>query len=495
MSFWFIDHIFHRLSSGETWILGILIFWAVYNLIEYTGSNKQKLNLPPKAAYSLPLFGHTLYVVFNSSWFLDWCTKTYGEVFDLDLIGTTVTVAAGRCAEDVLKADPSDLSIVEGAITDILHLDYVIDRKMYDIGFEGNPSIARKTISNAKIAEYTERITCSIHRGIEDLLIDTDAIVLKDPNHFLRELVAYVGVSFVIGHEVETNAEVIASFRKFTDDLMDNIPIFLIMPRFFHRLISSFLQAPSHHCQVMRHHVLPVIRFRRQQMAEAAARGVPHGLEPNFMQGQIEYTKPDGTQYNDEEIIQGVLFMAFASVHTTSLHMGFALYWLLARPDLRQELEKEIEEVLGAGPITDKGLKKMVLLNNFVHESLRHGVDKLANGKKALKDYTFTNGYQIPKGRTVEVASRQLNMGSNVNPSTPKAMDLQFTSKRQPTTPSRNFVTFGMGKHVCPGRFVAVLEIKLFIITLLQYYDVSTLDKKIPQPKEEMTRVSHHFHN
>ncbi|KAI9271880.1 cytochrome P450 [Phascolomyces articulosus] len=292
-----------------------------------------------------------------------------------------------------------------------------------------------------------------------------------------------MSVASLVGLEVETNATVIKSFADFTTDVTSNIGIFMMTPKFLHRFIIPYLQQVEWHRQVMRDHVLPVVRKRKEKMRQAEEKGVPHGLDPNFLQGLIEYKKPNGDHYTDEEVAQSILLVAFASVHTTSVNLSFCLYWLLARPDLREKLEKEMQEALGDGPITNEGLKQMVFLEQFIREVLRQGVDKLANAKAVLADvYTFANGYQVPKGRRVQSSNRQLNIGSNSARSTVDEMDPSLSGTKLATNPSREFVTFGLGRHLCPGRFFAVHEIKMTLITILRRYDISTESGKKPVP-------------
>ncbi|KAF7728267.1 hypothetical protein EC973_006441 [Apophysomyces ossiformis] len=397
-------------------------------------------------------------------------------------MGHITTVAAGRSAEEVFKAESSVLSLEKGVLIDVLHLHYVVDPLTFEIGMTVNPVVAKLAIPSPKIPQYTDRIIVGLNRGLERLLGDEESITLKHPSLFFQKWVAYMSVPSLIGEEVATNTDVISSFANFTGDVTNNIPAFMIIPKIFHRFLLPFMQSKNHHRQVMRDHVVPVIRRRRAKMAEAAAQGKPHGLELNFLQGLIEYVKPDGSQYSDEDIANAILLVAFASVHTTSMNMSFALYWLLARPDLLVELKKEMNDVLGDGPVTSEGLEKMKFLDCFLRESLRRGVDKLAGSKKVLQDFTFSNGYQVPKGRTVQTASLQLNLGLDISKEALDQMDPSLSKDRRTTTPARDFVTFGMGKHLCPGRFFAVHEIKLSLITLLRRYDISTLSGQSPKP-------------
>ena len=107
--------------------------------------------------------------------------------------------------------------------------------------------------------------------------------------------------------------------------------------------------------------------------------------------------KKDGSYYSNSELSEAVLLVAFASVHTTSMQLGFCLYWLIARPDIRDQLLHEIQSI-EENPITTESLDKLTLLDNFVREVLRR-IRQAHRFKKALKGFTFANGYQVPKGK------------------------------------------------------------------------------------------------
>ncbi|CDH58333.1 cytochrome p450 [Lichtheimia corymbifera JMRC:FSU:9682] len=479
-----LHQFYQRSSRNELLVIGGATFLTLYNLISYVNSKRQKLHLPPRVAYGLPLVGHLPYILYDGSRFLDWCVDKYGEVFDLSFPSGVVTVTSGRSAEEALKADSKDLSLEKGVLEDTLFMHYVFDPMTFEVAFNVNPGVAKDVVAASMMPTYTAGILRGLDRAIEERLGGKDRVVIDKPSQFLQRFVGYMSVPTLLGDELETNREVIQSFAEFTGDVTNNVAVFLTVPNFLHRFILPYLQRVHHHRQVMRDHVMPVVRARRQKMREAEARGEPHNLPKNFLQGLTEYKKPDGSQYEDDEVARTVLMIAFAAVHTTSMNLSFCLHWLMARPDLKAALEKEIQQVIGDGPITDEGLKQMTFLDQFVRESLRQSVDKLANSKKVLPEqgYTFQNGYQVPQYRVVQSMNRQLNLGLNVNREDIKDMDPNASGTKSSTTPSRDFVTFGLGRHLCPGRFFAVHEIKLSLITLLRKYEINTLSGKPPKP-------------
>jgi cytochrome P450 len=309
---------------------------------------------------------------------------------------------------------------------------------------------------------YIPGIQFGLQNAVDELLVKNGPTNINKPSPFFQNFVAYMSVPSLIGDEFATNPDIIKSFAEFTGDIIKNMGFFLVLHKFMHKLVLPYVQSAKKHTKVMEDNVVPVIEQRREKMRLAMEAGEDHGLEANFLQGLIEFSDVDengnAVQYNAVEMSHAILLVAFASVHTTSMNLSFSIYWLLARPDLMEKLIEEIDRVVpGNSPVTHAKLAEMKFLNNFIREVLRQGADRLANGKKALRDFTFANGYQVPKGETVESAIRALNFGDNVTRDTVEAMDPNMSRDKVSTTPARDFASFGMGKHLCPGKLYNVI--------------------------------------
>lgn len=105
-------------TPKELVVLGGATILTVYNLIQFYRERKQLrgFNAPPHVAYSLPIFGHSLYLLYDNIRFTDWCIKTYGDIYDLDVFGKTMTVTSGVVAQQVFKVEEDQLSGIEGAL-------------------------------------------------------------------------------------------------------------------------------------------------------------------------------------------------------------------------------------------------------------------------------------------------------------------------------------------------------------------------------------------
>ncbi|KAG2235319.1 hypothetical protein INT48_007950 [Thamnidium elegans] len=480
-----LTDIYQSSSQKQLCLWGITMFFALHSTISYIKQKRQKLNLPPIVPFGLPLIGHSLYLALMPHRYLDWCNKNYGELYDLNIRGKRVTIANGKMGEEVLKADTSELSLDDGLLK---------DSKTLGLGTSGLGKIAKFVIPNPKIPGYIPGIQTGLNNGTRALLTEK-VNVIQNPSEFFQDYISYVSVPNLLGQEFSLNKDVLHSFASFTGDIIKNIPIFLLVPRSLHPLVLPYVKSSSKHKQVMEMYIPPVVLERREVMKRAAEAGLEHhGLEDNILQGLIEFVQTDDhgnkLHYSEKELAQLVLLIAFASLHSTSLNLSFCIYWLLARPDLEEKLIKEIEMVFpGDQVITEDGLNRMSFLNNFLREVLRQGASNLSMNKKAMQDYTFSNGYQIPKGSQVETCMRQLNFGTNETRSKIEDMNPEMSQNLNATAPAKDFASFGMGKHLCPGRFFATLEIKMTLIYLLKKFDITTVSGKRPKPCKRLLGI------
>ncbi|KAI9473413.1 MAG: cytochrome P450 [Benjaminiella poitrasii] len=491
-----LEDFYKRTSRNELIFVGAATFLTVYNLAKYIKAKRQKLNLPPAVPFGLPFLGHVLYLTFMPNKFVDWCNKNYGEIYSLNILGRHTIVTNGKCAEEFMKADINVLSMDQGSVRDILRLHYVIDEQSLIDSREIIPVAAKVSIPQKKMPYYIPGIEKGLETAIYKCFSKNGPTVVKDPSDFVQNLVAHMGVPTLIGKEVGDNEEVIRSFAKFTDDIVSNIKYWATVPEFLHPYIRPFIQPGSKHKEVMKKYISQVITERRAKMRAANEAGRDHELDENMLQVLIEQTcgvdeKTGELIYlSDQRIYDSVLSIAFASVHTTTLNLTYSIYWLIARPDLKEKLEEEIKEYLhGDTDFSWEALQQMKFLNNFIREVLRQGVALIAHGKQAMEDYTFYNGYQVPKGSTIDCTMRQMNFGSSANRSTIETMDPEASLNKLSSSPSKDFVTFGMGKHVCPGRFFAILEISMTLVYLLKHFDFNTLNGKRPQPLKNLAGI------
>ena len=104
-----------------------------------------------------------------------------------------------------------------------------------------------------------------------------------------------------------------------------------------------------------------------------------------------------------------------------------------------------------------------------------------------LKGITLSNGQYIPPGVIIEVPAYAVYNDSTIYPDSEKFDGLRHYKLRrsgsttdharnQFVTTNEQNLTFGYGRHACPGRFFAANEIKMIVAKLIMDYDIKMPD-------------------
>jgi cytochrome P450 len=212
----------------------------------------------------------------------------------------------------------------------------------------------------------------------------------------------------------------------------------------------------------------------------------PNAKPPNdLMQVFCDTTDAQGNRDCPEMICKKLLMTALGAVSTTIHHCTHFVYEIAARPELRQQILKEQQQMIAQhGPaFTKETMRDMVYLDACLHESLRLNVSAIGTFRKALCNVEFSNGMCIPDGRICFVNTHEVNCQETVYENTAS----EFMPERWMDNPSirsystsSTFSTFGYGKHACPGRVFATSQLKVMMAWLIRNYDFTTLSGRRP---------------
>ena len=266
--------------------------------------------------------------------------------------------------------------------------------------------------------------------------------------------------------------------------------------------------------------LFPVVRAR-----EEAEANDPNWEKPDDMLSWFMSRRDDYGIHSTRHLAKLQLGLIFAAVHTTSLsatNMCVSilavclaprrpltllprLYDLAARREYIEPLREEIRTVMAANDnaMSTRALQQMVKLDSFMKESTRfHPPGATSFNRKVLRGFTLSNGQYIPAGAIVEVASQAVYQDAHLFPDSATFDGFRFAKLRESgaaTDHARNqFVTtneanlmFGYGRHACPGRFFAAVEIKMIVERMVLDFDFKNEgDEGVRYANVEMGRNS-----
>ncbi|OWY45282.1 cytochrome P450 [Alternaria alternata] len=164
------------------------------------------------------------------------------------------------------------------------------------------------------------------------------------------------------------------------------------------------------------------------------------------------------------------LLFVVVAVHTTTEAVSMLMADLIENKEAIPQLREEISSTLSTHGWKKTSLASMKLLDSAMKESQRMNPvsDPLAN-------ITLSDGTIIPKGYKLAVEHRLQDptLYPNVDKfELDRFLKLSHTDNKWTfVTGSPEHLSFGYGKHVCPGRFFASNEIKIIVIHMLLKYD------------------------
>ncbi|GKT46576.1 cytochrome P450 monooxygenase ATR2 [Colletotrichum spaethianum] len=314
-------------------------------------------------------------------------------------------------------------------------------------------------------------------------------------NAKLLRIIAMVSGRVFIGSELCRDERYLDASINYTVDLMTAVHVIAMVPSFLRPIVASWLPTTKklyERIAAAEAVFRPIVTARK----EAAKKG--DYQEPDDMLQWILNAQTKFGELSDRHLAMAQLGISFAAIHTTTMTTTNAMYWLAAKPDLIPMLRDDVQQALlgSGGEFTSAALQNMKKLDSFLKEVMR--VSPLSASsfqRKVLKSLTLPNGQTIPEGMFIDIPSGGVNNDPDIFPA-PEVFDaLRFYKLREAkehaasgtkavevvmqaqfVSVGTTHLTFGYGKHACPGRFFAVNEIKMIMANIVCDYDVKLPD-------------------
>jgi len=185
----------------------------------------------------------------------------------------------------------------------------------------------------------------------------------------------------------------------------------------------------------------------------------------------IQAKDEEGNSLSLEELKDQVLLLLFAGHET--LNSAIASFCLLTaqHPAVLQRLREEQQTLNANSPLTLEGIKQMTYLEQVLKEVMRI-IPPVGGGfREVIESFEF-NGYQIPKGWTVQYQIAQTHKDEAIYPECDRFDPERFSPEREADKQANfGYIPFGGGLRECLGKEFARLEMRLFAAKLLQNYE------------------------
>ncbi|MEY4763561.1 MAG: hypothetical protein RI907_234 [Pseudomonadota bacterium] len=215
----------------------------------------------------------------------------------------------------------------------------------------------------------------------------------------------------------------------------------------------------------------------RQRLKDPARRLAPQ----NLLEAMLVAADEPGSGMSDADVVGNVFIMLLAGEDTTATSISWMLYLLSRQPQALARLQEEVDRALphDLADWTPADMDKLDYLEACIHESMRLRPVGPLNVVEPIED-TVIEGYRVPKLTSVLLLMRTDGMRAEHFPQPdafrPERWLPDAGRDLAPESPKRMLMPFGAGPRICPGRYLAILEIKLAVAMLLRQFKLVSVD-------------------
>ncbi|KAJ4481987.1 cytochrome P450 [Lentinula aciculospora] len=412
-----------------------------------------------------------------------------GQAFKVPLPDRWEIIVSGKkMMEDIKKASDLELSLI-GAVAEIMQSEYTLGQPATIDAY--HIEVVRTSLTRnlgAKFADLQDEIKAAFADEIHAKETEWMQVPML---YTMMKIVSRSSSRYFVGLPLCRDPDYIKLNIDFTVDAFKGSQILQCYPAILKPLVRQFLTDVPACFKRATKHLEPIIMERLQKEKEYGSSTWPD--KPNdlisWLLDEAQGERRKNIVYN---IVSRVLVINFAAIHTTSMSLTNTLFHLAVNLHLAQPLREEVESTVAELGWTKAAMGKMWKLDSFLKETQRlTGSSVLSMSRLALKDFTFSNGTVIPAGTIVNVVAHGLHH-DNAHYEDPETLNaFRFFDmrgedeniKHQMVGIDPSFALFGGGRHMCPGRFFAVNELKALVAHVLVTYDIKfENDGKYPEP-------------
>ncbi|KAB5557999.1 cytochrome P450 [Coniochaeta sp. 2T2.1] len=298
----------------------------------------------------------------------------------------------------------------------------------------------------------------------------------------VTDIVARVVSRVLLGRSLCRNPDWLRISKTYTIDAFKAAVQLRRIPDLLRPFVFWFMPA----CKVLRtsvreaHNLIDPEVKRRKQAVDDSIRS---GKKPPKVADAIGWMHEISVSRGYEvDYVAAQLMLSLAGTHTTASALALALFDAVDNPGVIDALRKEIIEVVGQyGWNRDKAVMyNLKLMDSFLKETQRiQPINSTNMNRFVERNIKLSDGTVLPKNARIMVVGEYRDPNIYQEPDKFDAARFLQLRKEQPASEntwqyvsgSPNHLLFGLGQHICPGRFFAANVIKISLCHMLLKYD------------------------
>ena len=231
-----------------------------------------------------------------------------------------------------------------------------------------------------------------------------------------------------------------------------------------------------------------IAQARARLQAEPALRQHPR----NLLEAMLVAAEQEGSGIDDAQVAGNVLTMLLAGEDTTANTLAWMIHLLWQHPKALARATEEVRRVThSAADLTLESMGQLDFIEACAHETMRLKPVAPIIGLQAARD-TLLGDVLIPAGTVIFNVMRRNSVSDAHLPNAAAFEPERWLAGGSPgalaSAAKRTSMPFGAGPRICPGRYLALLEMKMAMAVLLGRFDITQVDTADGQaPREKLS--------
>lgn len=205
----------------------------------------------------------------------------------------------------------------------------------------------------------------------------------------------------------------------------------------------------------------------------------------NLLEAMLVARDDGDAHFSDDEIVGNAFTMLLAGEDTTANTLAWAMHLMTQHPDVQQRMQAEVDAVVGTSDLLQKyeAARQLVYVEAVVQETMRL---KPVAPILALETNVASEvgGVHLPPETSITLLMRPGVMQESDFPQAERFMPERWLQPSESASPHiahhKAFMPFGSGPRLCPGRSLALLEMKTALSMVCRHFDLASVDQGKP---------------
>ena len=214
----------------------------------------------------------------------------------------------------------------------------------------------------------------------------------------------------------------------------------------------------------------------------------------NLLEAMLVAADEPGSGMDDKQVAGNVLIMLLAGEDTTANTLAWMIHLLWRNPAALAKATAEVQRVCpdSATPTLEQ-IAQLDYVEACAHETMRLKPVAPQNGMQALRDCTLGD-VQIEQGMVVLAVMRRDAVSERHVADAARFDPGRWLTDGGPTQAAsaakRISMPFGAGPRICPGRYLALLEMKMAMAALLSNFEIASVSTPDGQEPREVLQLA-----